>query len=264
MTAGEALGEANLTVTCHTSQPQEKHMSTSVARIRAGAAALAAAGVLFLAYPALRPWHDENTATGATASMSSNAWVAAHFFAMLGFILMPLGLLAVRAAIATTRAEPLALTAATLAWIGSGLTLPYFGAEDFGLHAIAGPDGHRAGLLALIHAVRYQPLALTIFGAGLVLIAAAAIMAAIAVWRSHLLPRASALLFAAGFALFLPQFFSPAAVRIAYGILLAAGSVILAAALWTSAGRLRTASTTPAASWSSTDVRDMVQHVRPR
>ena len=73
------IREANLTVTCHTSPPQEKHMPTSVARIRAGAAALAAAGALFLAYPALRPWHDENTATGATAWMSSNAWVAAHF-----------------------------------------------------------------------------------------------------------------------------------------------------------------------------------------
>jgi hypothetical protein len=53
--------------------------------------------VLFLAYPALRPWHDEGTVAGATASMSSTAWVAAHFFAMLGFILMPLGLLALRA-----------------------------------------------------------------------------------------------------------------------------------------------------------------------
>ena len=116
-------------------------MSTSATRIRAGAAALAVAGVLFLAYPALRPWHDESTVAGATASMSSTAWVTAHFFAMLGFILVPLGLLALRAAIATTRAEPLALTAAVLAWIGSGLTLPYYGAEDFGLHAIAGPDG---------------------------------------------------------------------------------------------------------------------------
>ena len=59
-------------------------MSTSATRIRAGAGALAAAGVLFLAYPALRPWHDESTVAGATASMSSTAWVAAHFFAMLG------------------------------------------------------------------------------------------------------------------------------------------------------------------------------------
>jgi len=66
-------------------------MSTSATRIRAGAIALAAAGLLFFAYPALRPWHDEGTVAGATASMSSTAWVTAHFFAMLGFILVPLG-----------------------------------------------------------------------------------------------------------------------------------------------------------------------------
>ena len=123
-------------------------MSTSATRIRAGAIALAAAGVLFLAYPALRPWHDEGTVAGATASMSSTAWVTAHFFAMLGFILVPLGLLALRSALAATRAEPLALTAAVLAWIGSGLVLPYYGAEDFGLHAIAGSAGPRPGFSA--------------------------------------------------------------------------------------------------------------------
>jgi hypothetical protein len=62
-------------------------------------------------------------------------------------------------------------------------------------------------------------------------------MAAIAVWRSNVLPRTSAILFATGMALFLPQFFAPAPIRIGHGILLAAGSIILAAALWASAGR---------------------------
>jgi hypothetical protein len=224
-------------------------MSTSAVRTRAGAAALAAAGVLFAAYPALRPWHDEGTIAGATASMSSTAWVTAHFFAMLGFILMPLGLLAL----------PLALTAAVLAWIGSGLVLPYYGAEDFGLHAIARSAVPGADLLGLVHALRYQPLAMTIFAAGLLLLAAAAIMAAVAVWQSHVLPRASGILFATGIALFLPQFFSPAPVRIAHGILVAAGSIVLAAALWAWAGRSRAAAT-PLAARSSTDVSDLAAH----
>ena len=122
-------------------------MSTSATRIRAGAIALAAAGLLFLAYPALRPWHDEGTVAGATASMSSTAWVTAHFFAMLGFILVPLGLLALRSALAATRAEPLALTAAVLAWIGSGLVLPYYGAEDFGRCRRHGPAPRGAALM---------------------------------------------------------------------------------------------------------------------
>jgi hypothetical protein len=216
-------------------------MSTSATRIRAGAVALAVAGLLFLAYPALRPWHDEGTVAGATAAMSSAAWVTAHFFAMLGFILMSLGLLAVRSALASTSAEPLALTAAVLAWIGSGLVLPYYGAEDFGLHAIAGSAAARADLLSLVDAVRYQPLAATTFGIGLLLLASAAIIAAIAVRRSKVLPRAGAIPFAAGMALFGPQFFGPAPVRIAHGMLLAAGSIILAAALWASAGGHRAA-----------------------
>lgn len=234
-------------------------MSTSTTRIRAGAVALAAAGVLFLAYPALRPWHDEGTIAGATASMSSTAWVASHFFAMIGFILMPLGLLALRSALAPTRAEPLALTAAVLAWIGSGLVLPYYGAEDFGLHGIAGSAAARSDLLNVADSVRFQPLAATIFGTGLILLAAAAIMAAIAVWRSDVLPRTSAILFATGMALFLPQFFSPAVTRIAHGVLLAAGLIILAVALWASAGRPGSAVTSPAGR-SSGDVDGLARH----
>ncbi len=83
-----------------------------MSRNRVGAASLATAGVLFVLYPAIRPWHDESTVSGATTFMSSPAWVAAHFFAVLGFILVPLGLLAVGDALARTRSASLALTAA--------------------------------------------------------------------------------------------------------------------------------------------------------
>jgi hypothetical protein len=60
-------------------------------------------------------------------------------------------------------------------------------------------------------------------------------------------------------ALFLPQFFGPAPVRIAHGILLAAGSIVLAAALWASAGRPR-AAVTPLTYRSSTDVSGMARY----
>jgi hypothetical protein len=39
------------------------------------------------------------------------------------------------------------------------------------------------------------------------------------------LPRSRGVLFALGFVLFLPRFFTPAAVRIAHGVLVAAGSI---------------------------------------
>ncbi|GLH95027.1 hypothetical protein [Phytohabitans aurantiacus] len=202
-------------------------MSTPLARL--GAPTLALAGALFILYPAVRPWHDESTVDGAIASMSSGAWVASHLFAMIGFILVPLALLALRGALAGTRSERLALTAAITTWIGAGLTLPYYGAEDFGLHEIASsPDASKIDLLAMVDAVRLNPVAATTFMIGLLALGAGAIMAGMAVWRSGVLARYSAIPFAVGFALFIPQFWAPAAVRIAHGVLVGAGCAWLA------------------------------------
>jgi hypothetical protein len=195
-------------------------------RIKLGAGALAFAGVMFLLYPAVRPWHDESTVAGARASMSSGAWVASHFFAMLGFIAVPLGLLALHAVLASR----LSFLALVTAWIGAGLTLPYYGAEDFGLHAIA--RSQTPDLLDVVDQVRYNPVAATMFGVGLVLLAVGAVLAAVAVWRSDVLPRSAGVLFAVGFALFLPQFYLPAAARIGHGVIVAAGCFWLAFALW--------------------------------
>ncbi len=195
-------------------------------RIKLGAGALAFAGVMFLLYPAVRPWHDESTVAGARASMSSGAWVASHFFAMLGFIAVPLGLLALRAVVCSR----LSFLALVTAWIGAGLTLPYYGAEDFGLHAIA--RSQTPDLLDVVDQVRYNPVAITMFGLGLILLAVAGILTAVAVWRSGVLPRTAGVLFAVGFALFLPQFYLPAAARIGHGVIVAAGCFWLAFALW--------------------------------
>ena len=211
-------------------------MSTS--RTRFGALALAIAGVLFILYPAVRPWQDESTVDGATTAMSSSAWVAAHLFAMLGFILVALGLLAIWNAVSPTRAERLAYAAVVTGWIGVGLTLPYYGAEDFGLNAIArkAAEGQRFDLLDLVDTVRFSPVPATMFALGLLVLGAGAVLAAIAIWRSGVLPRSSGILFALGFALFLPQFYTPPAVRIAHGVLVAAGSTWVALALWRSVG----------------------------
>jgi hypothetical protein len=198
----------------------------TAARGRLGAVALAFAGVMFLLYPILRPWHDETTVAGARQSMSSDAWVAAHFLAMLGFIAVPLGLLVLHAVLASRQS----LLALVTAWIGVGLTLPYYGAEDFGLHALARSPA--PGLLDVVDGIRYQPVAITIFGLGLLLVGAGAVLAAVAVWRSGVLQPASGILFAVGFGLFIPQFYLPAAARIAHGVLVLAGCLWLAAALW--------------------------------
>jgi hypothetical protein len=209
-------------------------MAASPTRVRSGAVALALAGVLLVLYPAVRPWQDESTVEGATKALSSGAWVAAHLFAMIGFVLASLGLLAVWGVVRRTRAERLGFAAAVTFWIGAGLTLPYYGAEDFGLNAIArkAAEGQVADLLGLVDAVRFSPVPATTFVLGLLLLGAGAVLAAVAVWRSAALPRSSGILFAVGFALFLPQFFTPPALRIAHGVLVAAGSIWLALTLW--------------------------------
>ncbi|MEV6965071.1 hypothetical protein AB0M47_08125 [Hamadaea sp. NPDC051192] len=193
-----------------------------MSRNRLAAVALAVAGVLFFLYPALRPWADESTAAGALHAMGSPWWVATHLFAMIGFILVPLALLRVDK------------VAAVIMWIGAGLTLPYYGAEDFALNTLAGKvkDGQSLDLLDLSDSIRYHPAAIATFLVGLLLLGVGAVWATVAVWRGGALPKLSGLLFGAGFALFIPQFFTGEAVRIGHGVLMLAGCAWLAFALW--------------------------------
>jgi hypothetical protein len=201
-----------------------------MSRTRLGAFAFAIAGIMFVLYPAVRPWDDESTVDGAVAAMSSPAWVASHLFAMIGFILVPLGLLALHGVLPGTSAG----AAAVVTWIGAGLTLPYYGAEDFGLNAIArrAAEGRVVDVLDLVDAVRYGPVAATTFAVGLLALGVGAVLAAVAVWRSGVLTRVAAIPFALGFALFIPQFYAPPAFRIAHGVLVGAGSAWLAWELW--------------------------------
>src|SRR5512143_4144911 len=152
-------------------------MTGSPTRTRLGALCLGAAAVLFVLYPAVRAWTDESTVDGAVAAMASNAWVASHAFAMLGFILVALGLLNLWALTGGSTA----LAAVVTSWVGAGLTLPYYGAEDFGLHAIAAraSAGERFDVLALVEAVRYNPVAITMFGVGLLTLAVSGVLAAL-------------------------------------------------------------------------------------
>ncbi len=212
-------------------------VNSYVTRTRLGALALAIAGVLFVLYPVFRPWQDESTVDGAIAAMDSAAWIASHSFAMLGFILAALGLLAVRQVVGGAPAERMAFLAVVAGWIGAGFTLPYFGAETFGLNAIAGAAsrGDQFDLLQLVDDVRFGPVAVATFGIGLLALAVAGILTAVAVWRSAHLPRYSGLLFALGLVLFLPQFFTPPAFRIAHGVLLGVGALWLSMAVWRAA-----------------------------
>ncbi len=116
---------------------------------RLAALSLVASGILFVLYPAIRPFSDESSLQGAEA-FASSAWV-------LAFILLALGPLGLYLRLqATTAARRSALLALVLGWTGVGLTLPYYGAEAFGLHAV-GQEAltqHNAALLSLVNSVR--------------------------------------------------------------------------------------------------------------
>lgn len=209
----------------------------SFSNTRSSAIAVGLAGLLFLIYPVVRPYSDETTMIGAKA-MSSPAWIVAHMSAVIGFILIPLGLLALRDALPGQ--SRMAARALLASWIGVGLTLPYYGAEIFGVRAIAqrALDDNNVDLLKAIDDVRYQPVAETMFASGLLLLAAGAILAAVTIWRSGALPKWSGVPFAVGFVLFIPQFFTPGPVRVAHGAL------ILVGCAWVALGMVRMDATT--------------------
>ncbi|MFI8568484.1 hypothetical protein ACIGGF_18195 [Rhodococcus sp. NPDC078407] len=172
-------------------------------------------GLMFALYPALRPYSDEVGSAGADA-FASASWVLSHTFAMLGFIALGLAVLY------GGRRSDLAVIST---WVGVGLVLPYYGAETFALHALGVEAAANAnpGLIDLADPIRYSLVQSVMFGFGLVLIAVGLVMFA--------LRNRYAMVLAIGFVLFLPQFYTPPAARIAHGLLIAVGAILAARAV---------------------------------
>lgn len=206
--------------------------TAKASRVRLGAGALAVAGILFVLYPAIRPFSDEVSLQGA-AAFGSTAWIVAHMLAMGGFTLLTVGLVGLHNALQDGSSERLSFRALVVGLLGVGLTLPFYGGEAFGLHAI-GQEALRqrsAALVSLATVMRGEPQ-LTMFTAGLLLIGVSAIMIATAIWKSHSLPKGSGIPFAFAFALYVPQFFGTQPIRVAHGLLVTAGCLWIAIALW--------------------------------
>ncbi|MGW4124875.1 hypothetical protein [Nocardia sp. NPDC004711] len=201
-------------------------------RARIGAWGLALAGVLFLVYEIVAPRTAEDTLEGA-AAWASPGWSIGHVAAIVGLVLIPLGWDALRNSLADNTTERLAYLATTLGFIGSALSISYYGAEVYGLRAIgarAVADGD-ASLMTIGQDFRMSPIALTIFALGLILIAAAAILAAVAIWRSGTLRRWSGVPLATAMVLYFPHFLLPHTARIGWGALVAVGAVWIAVEL---------------------------------
>ncbi len=224
-----------------TSHDQNVHATTErlpvappapASRVRLGAASLAVSGVLFVLYPAIRPFSDETSLQGA-AAFASGAWIVAHMLAMVAFTLLAVGLLGLHVALRERRVERLTFRAFVVGLVGIGLTLPFYGGEAFGLHAI-GQEAIRernASLVGMASVVRSGP-GLVMFLLGLLLIGVAASMVAVALWKSGTFAKWSGVPFALGFALYIPQFFGTQPIRIAHGLLVAAGCLWIAVGMW--------------------------------
>lgn len=132
-----------------------KETAASSSAIRLGALSLVLSGILLLLYPALRPFSNEASLQGAEA-FASPFWILAHMLAAVGFILLALSLLSLRIALQKRASGRLASVALVVTWIGVGLSLLYYGAESFALHAIGqqAVAQHSTELLTLVNAIR--------------------------------------------------------------------------------------------------------------
>jgi hypothetical protein len=185
---------------------------------------LVASGVCFVLYPAIRPFSSEVGYPGARA-FGSSSWVVAHSLGIIGFVLLALGTLGIYVRLRQSAVAPTMLRALLFVWTGVGLTLPYYGAEVFGLHAV-GQRALAADAPSLVepltHDIRLEAGIYFII-VGLVLLAIGAVMAAIAAGRSGVLARWSGVPLAVALVLYIPQFAAGQPVRVAHGCLMLIG-----------------------------------------
>lgn len=195
--------------------------TTTPIRHRSMAHLVVVTGALMAAYLTLRPYGDARGADTASAAeaFASPLWIWSHLAGAAALVI-----LAVLWALVTTGA---------FRWTALGsaaLVLPYYGAETFALHENGAMAlAEEIPVMPLVDPVRDNPVATTMFGAGLLALAVTGIVTA-AQWRRRhdgTLSRSLAPLAAVG-AMFLPQFFLPPAGRIAYGVAFAVAAAYAA------------------------------------
>jgi hypothetical protein len=204
---------------------------------------LTVSGLALAAYPALRPYGPETGAAGA-ADFASTAWLAAHALGMLGFVALAFAL---RAAADDTpwrwSGQPVR-RAETRMWLAVALLLPYYGAEAYGLNELGryAVDRGDTGVLEVADAFRYAPFEVGTFSLGLLLLVLVGGRLAHGLWWSGRVARTGGLLAGLGLATYLPQFFGTPGLRVAHGVVLGAGLLLVAVATWRGA-QVRAATT---------------------
>jgi hypothetical protein len=219
-------------------------------RSHPGALALAAAALLFAAFPLVRPFFDLDVFSPALAAvasgpLTSTAWIVAHLVLVAAFALLPVGLLGVDAALADTPSGARARRGTTLAVAGIGLVTPAVGVEVFAMPVLGRLhlDG-APGVTAALAGIYRGPMTLVML-AGLLMLALGAADLARASWSSALRPRWPGVVLAIGLGAWLPVL--PPPVRILDGLLIGLGGLGLAWAAWRQEGRRAAEAARPSA-----------------
>ena len=206
------------------------------ARIRLGAVALGSSAFLLAVFPLIRPFfpldifEPERTLTAASPAFASGAWVISHYLAMLGFVLLQPGLLALYAIHSGAPPEPRALRGLVWGLPGVALILPAFGVEAFSMPVIAALYLAGASGLAPAMPLTYRGPMTIVLLLGQALLAVGMFYFAVAIRRAGRLPAWAGFVFAIGLALWLPML--PRAVRVVDGLLIGLGGIPLAWAMW--------------------------------
>jgi hypothetical protein len=199
-----------------------------VDRVRLGAIALATSALLLAAFPLVRPFGDRSlNVTSVAETFASTSWVVSHMLGALGFIFLPLGLLALYSCLREGPGGRLGWQGLNLIWLGVGLFLPILGSEAFALRAIGNSalDQNNMGQLMLANSIRMGPQ-FAFLVSGLSLLAVGAILIGIAVWRSAIFSRWGGILLGIGLAFFFPLL--PQVVRVIDGLIIGVGGIWLA------------------------------------
>jgi hypothetical protein len=205
-------------------------------RIRLGALGLGLSALLLTIFPLARPFFrldifaPEETIAAASPAFASVPWALAHYLAMLGFVLLIGGMLALYALHAGAETESRAFHGLAWGLMGIALILPALGVEAFSMPVIG--RLHLSGVtgLAPVIPLTYRGPMTIVLLIGLLFLAVGAFNFAVAVLRGRRLPAWAALVFAVGLALWLPLL--PKPVRIVDGLLIGLGGIPLAWSMW--------------------------------
>src|SRR5262245_19731603 len=208
-------------------------------RIPGGALALGAAAFLLAIFPLLRPFfalnvfEPETSIALASPVFTSLAWSVSHYLAMLGFVLLQMGALALYAFHAGSVGERLAFRGLVWSLPGVALILPAFGVEAYTMPIVG--QLHLAGAtgLAPIIALTYRGPMTMVLLLGQLALAIGAFTLAVAIRRDRRLPHWAGFVLAIGLACWLPML--PRPVRVVDGLLIGLGGIPLAWRMWRAA-----------------------------